>query len=289
VRIEAVLNSIQLQTDLTLTVTTYKVLVRRCVFFHKPMTPLELTIAGLAAVAGGLVNALAGGGTLITFPMLTALGVPPVAANVTNTVALCPGYLVATFAQLKDLRGQGRRLWLLMPTGVLGGIAGGVLLLHTSDNTFRRVVPYLILLAVGLLFFQDRLRNWVVGRVSETGAKTVHEAWAIAPVIPAAVYGGYFGAGVGVMVLAVLGLVLDDSLTRFNALKQTISLSINVAAAVFFVFSGQVLWGAALVMAIGALAGGVLGGRLAGKIKPSTLRRIVIAIGLVVAGIYFMR
>jgi uncharacterized membrane protein YfcA len=150
-------------------------------------------------------------------------------------------------------------------------------------------VPYLILLAVGLLFFQDRLRNWVVGRTSETDAKTVHEAWSILPVMPAAVYGGYFGAGVGVMVLAVLGLVLDDSLTRLNALKQTISLSINVAAAVFFVFSGQVLWSTALVMAIGALAGGVLGGRLAGRIKPVTLRRIVVAIGLVVAGIYFAR
>jgi len=253
------------------------------------VTPLDLTIAGVAAVAGGLVNALAGGGTLITFPMLTALGVPPVAANVTNTVALCPGYLGATFAQLKDLRGQGRRLWLLMPTGVLGGIAGGVLLLHTSDNTFRKLIPYLILLAVGLLFFQDRLRNWVMGRVSESGAKTMHEAWSILPVIPAAVYGGYFGAGVSVMVLAVLGLVLDDSLTRLNALKQAVSFSINIAAAVFFVFSGQVLWMVALVMAIGALAGGALGGRLAGKIKPVTLRRIVVAIGLVVACIYFVR
>lgn len=203
------------------------------------MSTFDLTIAGLAAVAGGLVNALAGGGTLITFPMLTALGVPPVAANVTNTVALCPGYLGATFAQVKDLRGQGQRLWLLMPTGVLGGIAGGALLLHTSDHTFRKLVPYLILLAVGLLFFQDRLRNWV--SVTGTGAKTVHEAWSIAPVIPAAVYGGYFGAGVSVMVLAVIGLVLDDSLTRLNALKQAISFSINIAAAVFFVFSGQVM------------------------------------------------
>jgi len=253
------------------------------------MNAFDLIIVGLAAVAGGLVNALAGGGTLITFPMLTAVGIPPVAANVTNTVALCPGYLGATFAQLKDLRGQGRRLWLLMPVGVLGGIAGGILLLNTSDHTFRKLVPYLILLAVGLLFFQDRLRNWVMGRVKETGAKTVHEAWSIVPVIPAAVYGGYFGAGVSVMVLAVLGLVLDDSLTRLNALKQAISFSINIAAAVFFLFSGQVVWPAALVMAIGALAGGVLGGRRAGKIKPITLRRVVVVIGLVVASIYFVR
>lgn len=253
------------------------------------MNALDLTLIGLAAVAGGLVNALAGGGTLITFPMLTAVGVPPVAANVTNTVALCPGYLGATLAQLNDLKGQGGRLWFLLPTGVLGGIAGGVLLLHTSDHAFRKLVPYLILLAVALLFFQDRLRNWVMGRVNEAGANPLHEAGAILPVIPAAIYGGYFGAGVSVMVLAVIGLMLEDSFTRLNALKQSISFSINIAAAIFFLFSGQVLWLAALVMAVGALVGGALGGRLAGNIKPTTLRRIVVSIGLVVAVIYFVR
>lgn len=253
------------------------------------MTAINLIIAGLAAVAGGLVNALAGGGTLITFPMLTALGVPPVVANVTNTVALCPGYLGATFAQARELRGQGRRLRFLLPTGVLFGIGGGILLLNTSNQTFRILVPYLILLAVGLLYFQDRLRGWVMRRAGMAHDQTVPEAWAILPVIPAAVYGGYFGAGVSVMVLAVLGLVLDDSLTRLNALKQAVSFSINLAAAIFFVFSGQVLWPAALVMAVGALVGGALGGRLAGKIKPLTLRRLVIAIGLVVALIYLVR
>lgn len=226
---------------------------------------------------------------MITFPILTALGVPPVVANITNTVALCPGYLGATFAQARELRGQGRRLRLLLPTGMLFGVAGGLLLLNTSNQAFRVLVPYLILLAVGLLFFQERLRNWVFDRSGLPGGKTIPEAWVILLVIPAAVYGGYFGAGVSVMVLAVLGLVLEDSLTRLNALKQAVSFSINIAAAIFFVFSGQVLWPAALVMAVGALAGGALGGRLAGKIKPLTLRRLVIAIGLVVATIYLVR
>jgi uncharacterized membrane protein YfcA len=249
----------------------------------------EFSMIGLAAVAGGLVNALAGGGTLITFPMLTAVGVPPVVANVTNTVALCPGYLGATFAQMKDLRDQKRTLLLLLPTGLVGGIAGGILLLHTSDKTFQKLIPYLILLAVVLLAFQDRLRTWVVGRMSNQGGKHLSSAWAILPVIPAAIYGGYFGAGVSVMVLAVIGLVLEDSFTRLNALKQAISFSINIAAAVFFLFSGQVVWLAALVMAICALAGGALGGRLAGRIKPIILRRIVIAIGLIVAVVYFVR
>jgi len=253
------------------------------------MSGVDLIIVGLSAVAGGAVNALAGGGTLITFPMLTAVGVPVVAANVTNTVALCPGYLGATFAQVKDLRGQSLRLWILLPTGMLGGIGGGILLLNTGDQAFRRLVPFLILLAVGLLAAQDRLRAWVMRRAGQAGSVTIHDAWAMLPVVPAAVYGGYFGAGVSVIVLAVLGLVLEDSLTRLSALKQAVSFSINIAAAVFFLFSGQVVWSAALVMAAGSLAGGALGGRLAGRISPSVLRRIVITAGIVVAALYLAR
>jgi uncharacterized protein len=249
----------------------------------------EFILIGLAAIAGGFVNALAGGGTLITFPMLTAIGVPPIAANVTNTVALCPGYLGATFAQMKDLRDQKRTLLFLLPTSLLGGIAGGILLLHTSDKTFQELIPYLILSAVVLLAFQDRLRTWVTGRISNQEGKHLSTAWAILPVIPAAIYGGYFGAGVSVMVLAVLGLVIEDSLNRLNALKQAISFSINIAAAVFFLFSGQVYWLAVLVMAIGALGGGALGGHLSGKIKPIVLRRIVIMIGIIVSIVYFVR
>jgi uncharacterized membrane protein YfcA len=250
---------------------------------------LELSAVGLAAVAGGFVNAVAGGGTLITFPMLIAVGIPPVVANITNTVALCPGYVGGTYAQRSDLAGQGKRMRLLLPTGVLGGIAGGVLLLYTSDATFRKIIPYLILAAVILLAFQDRMRSWIVARMSDAGHHRLNEAWSALLIFPAAVYGGYFGAGLGVMMLAVLGLVLEDSLTRLNALKQSLSFSINIAAAIFFLFSGQVVWPAAIVMAVGALGGGVLGGRLAGSIKPVILRWIVISIGLVVAIAYFIR
>ena len=111
------------------------------------MGGLEFALIALAAIAGGAVNALAGGGTLITFPMLTAVGIPAVAANITNTVALCPGYLGATIAQMKDLRGQGQRLWFLLPASVLGGIVGGILLLKTGEQVFRTLVPFLILFA----------------------------------------------------------------------------------------------------------------------------------------------
>ncbi len=234
------------------------------------------------------MNALAGGGTLITFPTLTAVGIPAVAANITNTVALCPGYLGGTIAQLKDLRGQTQRLWLLAPAGVLGGIAGGILLLNTGEQAFRAMVPYLILLATALLAVQDRVRGWLLRRSERRGSAPPHERWTVLPVGLASIYGGYFGAGLSVIVLAVLGLVLEDTLTRLNGLKQILSFSINIAAAIFFLFSGQVVWPAMLVMAVGALAGGALGGRLAGRIRPVMLRRIVVTAGVVIAVIYFV-
>jgi len=255
----------------------------------EPLTLVQLLLIALAGMAGGMVNALAGGGTLITFPVLTAVGLPPVVASITNTVALSPGYLGATLAQLKDLRGQGWRLRLLIPTGALGGIVGGWLLVNTTNQSFRALVPFLILLAAGLLALQDRLRAWLLRRVAQSGRSGVHEAWAIPPVFAASIYGGYFGAGLSVIVLAVLGVVLEDSLTRLNGLKQAVAFSVNIAAAIFFLFSNQVVWLAAIVMAIGALIGGSLGGRLAGRVKPALLRRIVVVIGLSVGVLYLLR
>jgi uncharacterized membrane protein YfcA len=235
-----------------------------------------------------VVNAIAGGGTLITFPVLVAVGVPPVAANVTNTVALCPGYFGGTLAQWDDLRGQKKRLWLVVPASIVGGVIGGFLLLQTGEKLFKDLVPYLILFASGLLAIQDPVRTWLVRRMGEHHeAKLEKITWL--PVGLASIYGGYFGAGLSVIVLSALGLTLNDTLTRLNALKQAIAFSVNVAAATFFIFSGQVVWSAALVMAVGALIGGTLGGKLAGRIKPSTLRWAVVTIGMLVSIVYFVR
>jgi len=253
------------------------------------LTIIQYILVSLAALLAGMVNALAGGGTLITFPMLTTVGVPAVVANVTNTVALLPGYLGGTFAQARDLQGQKKRLWFALPAGLVGGFIGGFLLLNTDEKLFRELVPFLILLAAGLLALQDPLRAWLARRAAHAGKKPAAEGWAALPLGLAAIYGGYFGAGLSVIVLAVLGLILDDNLTRLNAIKQIISFSANLAAATFFIFSGKVLWPVALVMAIGALLGGALGGRLAGKVKPATLRWMVVAIGVVVGVIYLVR
>jgi uncharacterized protein len=252
------------------------------------LSGIEFVLIGLAAMAAGAVNALAGGGTLITFPTLTFLGIPAVTANVTNTVALCPGYFGGTLAQWNDLRGQKNRLWIVVPASIVGGVIGGFLLLQTGERLFRELVPYLILLASGLLAIQDPVRAWLVRRLGE-GHSTGMEKWAWLPVGLASIYGGYFGAGLSVIVLSALGLTLEDLLTRLNALKQAVAFSVNVAAAIFFLFSGQVIWSAALVMAVGALLGGILGGRLAGRIKPSTLRWTVVIIGVMISIIYFVR
>lgn len=245
--------------------------------------------AGLAAIAAGLINALAGGGTLITFPVLMAIGLPPVSANVTNTVALCPGYLGGTIAQSGDLGNQKKRLWIVLPAGIFGGLVGGILLLKTGEKLFTEMVPFLILLASTLLAVQTPVRRWLSRRQENGTSKNISESWTFFPIFLAAIYGGYFGAGLSVIILAVLGLILNDSITRLNALKQGIAFVANIAAAVFFVFSGQVNWLVAIVMACGALLGGAIGGRLASKIKPNLLRLMVVLIGFSIGMIYLIR
>jgi len=252
------------------------------------LTPIQYGFLVIAAVAAGLINALAGGGSLITFPTLMAVGIPPVMANVTNTVALCPGYLGATLAQKKDLHGQQKRIRLLLPSAVIGGIIGGILLLNSSDKVFERLIPFLILLAAALLAFQDTLRSWLQRRQGDKKGN-IPEIWAVLPIALASIYGGYFGAGLGVIELAILGLFLKDNLTRLNALKQLLSLVVNVAAAVFFLFSNHVYWSAAIVVAIGSLIGGLLGGKLARIISPSYLRKTVVILSIITAIVYWLR
>jgi uncharacterized membrane protein YfcA len=252
------------------------------------LTGLDLVALALAAVAAGLVNALAGGGSLISFPALTAVGLAPLLANVTNTVALFPGYLGASMAQRRQLAGQGRRLRLLLPVSAMGGLVGGLLLLQTSSRLFDQLVPWLILSGSLLLAIQGRVRAWVLARSGRQG-RSPSERWACLPVFVATGYGGYFGAGLGVIVLAVLAMTLEDNLTRLNGLKQVIGFSTNLLAVGLFLFCDQVSWPAAIVMACGALAGGAAGGRLAGRIHPGALRALVVGVGLVVALVYLLR
>lgn len=249
----------------------------------------DFIIAFFAALAAGFVNALAGGGTLLTFPVLIALGIPPVAANVTNTIALCPGYFGGTYSQRKDFMTQKHRLWQILPVAIAGGIAGGVLLLFTPENSFRILIPYLILAATMILAIQGPLKKILSKRYDAKVSGKTNQIPLFLLVFFAAVYGGYFGAGLGVILMAVLGLLINESLTRINALKQATSFCINIVAAVYFCFSGIVIWPVAGVMIVGSLAGGMLGGKVAGKINTEILRWIIVTIGLAVAAIYFLK
>src|SRR6478672_2456378 len=249
-----------------------------------------LNVASIALIAGtgiaaGLVNAIAGGGSLISFPVLVAAGLPAVTANITNTVALCPGYFGGAFAQRRDLVGQRSRMMMLLPTSLIGGVVGALLLLWTGERAFDILVPFLSLFAVALLAFQNQLQAFTMAR--KHGAHS--ETWSIVPVGIAAIYGGYFGAALGVILLAVLVVVIDDSLIRLNALKQLISLAVNVSAAVVFLFLGRIDWTITLLMAIAELVGVAIGGAIASRVPAKVLRWIVIVDGLGMSAVYFAR
>jgi uncharacterized protein len=242
-----------------------------------------------AAVAAGFINAMAGGGTLVSFPVLLALGISPVVANVTNTVALVPGTIGGMWAQRSDFQSQYRRLLKLLPVAIIGGVGGGLLILNTSEDAFRSIIPYLILLATLLLAAQSKIKNWVAARIGHAHAEHHNPLFMMGPVFLAAIYGGYFGAGLGVILMAVLGLVTDESMTRLNFLKQALGFAINLAAAIYFAFSGKVDWMIAFVMMFGFILGGFMGGKLAGKIKPEILRWIVVSAGLIASAIFFLK
>jgi uncharacterized membrane protein YfcA len=194
-----------------------------------------------------------------------------------------------TYAQRTDLMGQGRRMRVLLPAAALGGVLGAVLLLITPESAFKVLVPFLIMGAVVILALGDQVKRRVAARVSQLSGGQEHLLGPAIGVFLAAIYGGYFGGGLGIIVLAVLGMVLVDTLTRINALKQCTSLVVNGFAAVIFLFSGHVLWMTAGVMLVCALLGGYLGGRVASRVSAKVLQRLVLVIGVVVAVVYSVR
>ena len=247
----------------------------------------HIVFIGIAALLTGAINAVAGGGMLLTFPLLGAVGVLMVTAGVTNTVALSPAYLGGILAQPKDLRRHLKLLGLLLPAAALGGIAGAMLLLRTEEKVFRATVPFMIFGASLLLAFQERLRGWV-SRRGLAEKSIVLAALGVGAIALACMYGGYFGAGLSIIVLCVLGVMLDESLTSLNVVKLAISFTSQVAAALFFIFSTKMIWVVVLVMAVAALIGGHLGGRLVTRIKPSTLRAYVVGVGFAVGTAYLV-
>ncbi len=252
-----------------------------------------MVIAAAAALAAGALNAMAGGGTLLLYPALLALGLPAVSANLHCSVALCPGYLGAAYAQRQALQTQRRRLLLLAPVVFAGGVAGGWLLLYTAERAFVQLIPWLILLASLALATQEKLRGWLAGRMGSPGKEAARirgsTSFVLLPMLLAAVYAGYFGAGVSVVFLAVLGLAYSDSFTPLNASKQALALAANAGAVLLFMARAHVDWPLVAVLAGSALLGGFLGGRLAQRVHPASLRRVVVLLGLALAAWYFFR
>jgi hypothetical protein len=272
------------------------------------MSPLEWLLVAGAGAAAGAVNAIAGGGTLVTFPALLAVGLPPVSANITSSVGLLAGYAGGSVGYRRELAGQGRRVRELALAAVVGGVLGALILLVTPADAFRAVVPYLVLVACALLAAQPRLARLVATRRAPAAlpagaGSTLPPRRTAAPepvggslgwgvrggVLVASIYGSYFGAGLGVLLLGVLGILVADDLQRLNALKGLLSLIVNVVGVAVFVFSGWVDWPVALVVAATAWGGGLLGVRIARVLPARVLRAVVCALGVVVAVVLLVR
>jgi uncharacterized protein len=238
---------------------------------------LLLIAAGLGA---GVVNGAAGGGTLISFPALLAVGYPALTANVTSTVGIWSGYLGGAAGFRNEVRSQRDRLGSLAPTVIAGGVLGGVLLLTTPSNDFKVLAPYLLLFSCLLFAVQPLLARRL--RAAETPAPS-HRVVLQAGTFLASIYGAYFGAGLGVVLLAVLGLALGDSLIRINGLRTVLALLVHTVAVLVFVIHAHVAWTAAGLMAGAALVGGYIGARIARRIPPVVLRVIILALGLTTA------
>lgn len=255
---------------------------------HGPI--LDHVVIFLAAVAAGMINSIAGGGTLVSFPTLVWLGRDPIMANVTNTVALWPGSLGAMVAFRRDLAESRDWLALLAVPSLAGGLIGAVLLLLTPTRVFASLVPYLILFATLLLAAQEPIAR-VLGleAVEGRGRRGRHRAGAAVFQFFVALYGGYFGAGMGILMLAALGLLGFTDIHRMNALKNLLAVCINLIAAAYFVAFGPVNWPDALVMTVGTIAGGYGGAGLALRAGRRRVRRAVVLIGLLIALSFFVR
>jgi len=247
-----------------------------------------LTIVGLgtAAFFAGGINAVAGGGTLIGFPALIAAGYDSKVANVTNTVALWPGTVGGSIAYLPEIQRQRETIKQISIPVIIGALLGSALLLATPTEVFDVLVPFLILGACALLFFQTRITAMVASGISvDSGGY-----WPLRiGVFFASIYGGYFGAGLGIIVLALFGFFLDEDIQHANALKGLVSMFVNGLASVYFGIFGDVVWEAALIMAVTSLAGGFFGAQVARKLPRERLRQVAVGYGTIAALVLLVR
>ena len=255
------------------------------------MSVLHMTVIALAGVAAGAINAVVGSGTLITFPTLVTLGYPPVTATMSNAVGLVAGSVSGTWGYRRELRGQWHRLRWQMVASLIGSILGAWLLLHLPEKVFTRVVPVLLVLALILVLIGPRIQEWARRRAEKAGHPPDHVplgrmAALVALTFAVGVYGGYFTAAQGILLMGVMGALLPEDVQRMNAAKNLLALVVNVVAALAYtlVAFDRISWMAAGLIAIGSLIGGFLGAHYGRRMSPNVLRTAIVVIGLV--GLY---
>ena len=254
---------------------------------------MDLLQAGaivVAGVAAGGINTVVGSGTLITFPTLLACGVPPVVANVSNNIGLVPGSVVGAVGYRRELVGQRSRVLRLLSASLLGGLAGAVLLLVLPEGAFAAIVPVLIVLGLLLVVVQPRLSAYVAARNAAAGRDAAHEGgWVWPAVFATGIYGGYFGAAQGVLLMAILGVGVPQDLQRSNAVKNVLAAAVNGVAGLLFVFVADVDWLVAALIAGGAVVGGFFGARIGRRLSPTLLRVTILVVGTVALIVFFVR
>ncbi|MEU7641616.1 MULTISPECIES: sulfite exporter TauE/SafE family protein [unclassified Streptomyces] len=247
------------------------------------MSLWEAVAVFAAGLGAGTINTIVGSGTLITFPVLLAVGLPPVTANVSNSLGLVPGSISGAIGYRRELRGQWRRVLRFGIGAVIGGVAGAILLLALPSSAFKAVVPVLIAIALVLVVAQPRLAAAVRAHRARNGT-TAHRDGGIAlfsGLLLASVYGGYFGAAQGIIYLSLMGVLLSDDLQRLNALKNVLTALVNGVAAIFFLFVAHFDWTAVILIAVGSALGGQIGAKIGRRLPPTALRGVIVAVGLV--------
>jgi uncharacterized membrane protein YfcA len=232
----------------------------------------------VAGIAAGTINTVVGSGTLITFPVLLGVGIAPVTANVSNTLGLFPGSFVGAYGYRRELAGQKRRLIWLGSASVIGGLLGAVLLLTLPAGAFKTIVPVLIVIALLLVIFGPRLNKRLATTAHAATDRVTPLLWIA--VLGTGIYGGYFGAAQGVLLMAIMGVLLAETLQRQNAVKNVLAGLVNFVAAIVFVFTAHIDWTAAGLIAVGSILGGLLGARIGRRLHPAALRALIVVVGL---------
>ena len=253
------------------------------------MSVFEIVAILLAGMAAGTINTVVGSGTLITFPTLLAFGIPPVTANVSNTIGLVPGSVSGAIGYRRELAGQRSRVLRLSVASLIGGTAGAVLLLVLPEDAFTAIVPALIVLGLVLVVCQPRISAWVAKRHEATGGMPHHGTWWVWPgVLATGVYGGYFGAAQGVLLMAVLGTGVDESLQRLNGVKNILAAIVNAVAGLIFAIVADVDWWVVLLIGIGSVIGGQIGATVGRRLPPLGLRIAIVCVGTVALVVFLL-